>query len=188
MKRTASMKYVKSEQSQELLIYAQNNPQLAELQNNMLMILAKKVLSKEGYSKEKAVDVWFNFMNQANILYKKDFGYNFDVTMRFTAAVDMEQESIDLIKEKVEELKAMQKGFKKTTRLDYYKSKKTIGYWSFGLTGLEVKEIIHDVDDYIVGIYNNTSVHKLKVYNNEKGSYVNFNKSKLYMNDCMRVN
>lgn len=55
--------------------------------------LTKKA-SKDIYNSEKAVDAWYRVATEAGKMYAKEhgsYGFKFDVTTRFTAAVDMEE-------------------------------------------------------------------------------------------------
>lgn len=72
-------------------------------------------------------------------------------------------------------------------------NKPSLGYWSC-LGGVEVKEIIYDIEDYVVVVTNsfNTLPYKkhltklLVKYNKNVDPFISFNGYKLYMADCIR--
>ena len=68
-------------------------------------------------------------------------------------------------------------------------AKETIGYVSaFG--GIEVKEIIYDIDDHVVFIAGawgpDKSAHKRKIYYNGNGPYFMFNGQRVHFNEIVR--
>lgn len=70
-------------------------------------------------------------------------------------------------------------------------AKPTIAYWT-DLGGVEVKEIVHDLDDYLVCVTNsqsnNPNVHRVRVNGEGKLVYVRIHDTRLYLCDCMRAN
>ena len=62
----------------------------------------------------------------------------------------------------------------------------TVGYWSdFG--GVEVKEIVYDVEDYMK-VTTSMSSHRLKIYYSNNGdAYIRLNGRRLKLSDCMYV-
>ena len=88
MKRTKSMIYKETAESQELYIYASNNRRIYDGFMYDVEALNKKV-KKGVYDSEKAVDMFYYLATEASNLYKKEFGYSFSVGDRFTVAVDM---------------------------------------------------------------------------------------------------
>lgn len=88
MKKTRSMKYVPSVESHELYLYASNCARLADLGNNILENLRRKV-SAGVYDHEKAIAAMYRFACEGSKLYNRDFGYSFDVTARYTCACDL---------------------------------------------------------------------------------------------------
>lgn len=66
--------------------------------------------------------------------------------------------------------------------------KTTIGYVSaFG--GIEVKEIVYDIEDHVVFIAGawgpNKSAHKRKIYYNGNGPYFLFNGQRVHFNETV---
>lgn len=88
MKKTRSMIYTPSHEARELYLYASNCAHLADLGNNILENLRRKVLAGV-YDHEKAVAAMYRFACEGSKLYNRDFGYTFDVTARYTAACDL---------------------------------------------------------------------------------------------------
>lgn len=88
MKRTKSMYYNPTAESRELSLYAENESVLYPQIMAIVANLAKKA-DKGIYDAEKATLAFFHLMTEASRRYKKDFGYSFDVTARWTAAQDM---------------------------------------------------------------------------------------------------
>ena len=89
MKRTKNMIYNPTEESRELFLYAVNNGKLYRRMIEGVLANLEKKVGKGVYDREKAVDLWYYVATEASKEYFKDFGYNFKVTERFTAAVDM---------------------------------------------------------------------------------------------------
>ena len=190
MKRTSSMVFIQTEEARELFLFALDDSILPKDQSTILLSLAKFYVKGE-YNEDKAVDLWYYYMTNVANIYDRRYTCKFTVTQRFTAAVLMERERRNSVIELANDIKARQANKqvqKKPTQFEIYKAKKTLGYWSFGLVGLEVKEV---TDTYLVAIYNagspQATLHKLKVYNTEKGSYVNFAKQRLYLSECISV-
>ena len=67
-----------------------------------------------------------------------------------------------------------------------YLIRDTIGIYSFGLYGIEVKDFIYDIDNYIVYEINE-KVHKTKIYCNNKGLYFVYNNMRIHLNDVLAV-
>ena len=90
MKRTKSMVYRPTQESNELVLYAENTSELYcnDIQP-AIESLAKKY-RKGIYDKNKAVDLYYYIAAAASKLYFREFGYNFSVTDRYTAAVELE--------------------------------------------------------------------------------------------------
>lgn len=88
MKHTKNMIYKPTAESEELYIFAVNEsklyPQIQAIEKSLI-----RKISKGIYETEKAVDAFYYAMNTASDLYKKYYGYAFDVTARFTAATEM---------------------------------------------------------------------------------------------------
>ena len=91
MKRTKSMVYKPTEESRELVLYAENtrNLYLHRIQP-AIESLAKKY-RKGVYNKNKAVDLYYHIVTDASKMYCRQFGYSFSVTDRYTAAVELEE-------------------------------------------------------------------------------------------------
>ena len=171
--------------AKDLCSFSLNNKELIDKQEECSKVILD-YSKKFGYSIEKSVDIWYKFEQTASVLYRKQKSVDVTISDVYNAAVYMERYKQRGILTELNNIKNKSK----MTKLDIYKNKQTIGHWSFGLAILEVKEIINGVDDYIVAVYNawsdEATLHKLKVYNTDKGSYVNFNKKRLYMSDCIR--
>lgn len=91
MKRTKSMKYQETIESRELYLYAVNTGDLFYSTIRPIINNLRKKAIKGIYDKEKAIDIYYKAACKASEMYKKDFGYGFSVTDRFTCAVDMEE-------------------------------------------------------------------------------------------------
>lgn len=89
MKRTKSMIYKETEESRELFLYATNNSNLYRSTITPIIENMRKKAKKGIYDKEKAVDAYYHAATEASKMYKRDFGYSFGVTDRFTVAVEM---------------------------------------------------------------------------------------------------
>ena len=84
----------------------------------------------------------------------------------------------------------------KTDKIMYF-NKKSVAYYS-GLYGLEIKDIIYDINDYVVftvnawyGKNSYKDVHKAKIYysnSNSKGAYLRYHGYTIPLNECIRTN
>lgn len=91
MKRTKSMVYRPTQESNELVLYAENTGDLyRRCTETAIKSLAKKY-RKGTYNKDKAVDLWYAIATEASKMYSREFGYSFSVTDRYTAAVELEE-------------------------------------------------------------------------------------------------
>ena len=90
MKHTKSMIYKPTTESHELFLYATNNGYLYEHQTKYIIENLRKKAKKGIYNSEKAVDLYYNLATNASNAYFKDFGYKFNVTDRYTVAVELE--------------------------------------------------------------------------------------------------
>lgn len=90
MKMTKSMVYVKSHEARELVVYTANDARFYNSIKAVIKSLQKKVINGT-YESSKAVISWYNIANIASKQYFNDYGYQFSVTERFTAAVDLEE-------------------------------------------------------------------------------------------------
>ena len=89
MKRTSSMIYNPTSESHELFMVATNSGNLYErMIIPVLENLGKKIL-KGVYDADRAIEAFYHIADQAARQYKKDFGYMFTVTERWSAAQDM---------------------------------------------------------------------------------------------------
>ena len=89
MKHTKSIVYQPSAEAHELFLYAIND---GELYRNMICPVIenmKKKIKKGVYNAEKAQDAFYYVATQASKDYFRDFGYSFNVTNRYTVAVEM---------------------------------------------------------------------------------------------------
>lgn len=68
-------------------------------------------------------------------------------------------------------------------------AKDTIGYIS-ACGGIEIKEIVYDIDDHVVFIAHawgpNKSAHKRKIYHNNKGAYFIYDRLRFNFNEIVR--
>lgn len=96
MKHTKNMIYKPSTESDELTLFIENT---GELYNGIIKSVIsnlKKKYVKGTYDKEKAIDAFYYVANAGSQLYKKQFGYSFDVTARFTTAIELEQRYFEM--------------------------------------------------------------------------------------------
>lgn len=91
MKRTSTMKYNPTTESNELFLYATNDGTLHTRMIQPVITSLRKKAVKGIYDSEKAVDSYYYIACEASKMYNKEFGYSFSVTDRFTAAVEMER-------------------------------------------------------------------------------------------------
>ena len=85
------MYYKDSTETHELFLYATNT---GGLYFNRVIPAINNLHSKYSkgiYNTEKAIDMYYYISTAASNLYKKEFGYSFTVTERYTAAVEMER-------------------------------------------------------------------------------------------------
>ena len=70
-----------------------------------------------------------------------------------------------------------------------YLKKEYIGYYS-GYAGIEIKDILYGIEDYIVFVAgawcSDKSVHKSKVYYGDR-PYFKFNGNRIYLDECLRA-
>lgn len=68
-------------------------------------------------------------------------------------------------------------------------AKKTVGYIS-ACSGIEIKEIVHGIDDHVVFIAGawgpNKSAHKRKIYYNSNGAYFILDGQRFNFNEIVR--
>ena len=99
MKRTKSMVYRPTQEANELVLYAENT---GDLYRNSIQpaieSLAKKY-RKGVYDKNRAVDLYYYIATEAAKMYSREFGYNFSVTDRYTAAVELEESYFENVRE-----------------------------------------------------------------------------------------
>lgn len=78
----------------------------------------------------------------------------------------------------------------KKTEKQYYMEKATIGYWS-ACGGMEVKDIIYGIEDYVIVVvnawYGQKSIHKLVIRYGENDSYIVFNGRRYRFSECLRA-
>ena len=91
MKRTKNMIYKPTVESRELVLVATNDCDLYRKVAIPCIKNLNRKYKKGLYEPDKAVDLWYNLACRASEQYKKDFGYGFSVTDRFTAAVEIEE-------------------------------------------------------------------------------------------------
>lgn len=93
MKITKSMYYNPTEESKELYLCTENESALYPSICAVVANLEKKI-AKGIYNAEQATAAFFHITTAASVQYKKDFGYSFSVTERWTAAQDLRDEYI----------------------------------------------------------------------------------------------
>lgn len=91
MKHTKNMYYKDSTEAYELFLYATNTGSLYFSRVIPAINNLHNKYSKGIYNTDKAIDMYYYIATAANDLYKKEFGYSFTVTERYTAAVEMEK-------------------------------------------------------------------------------------------------
>ena len=94
MKKTKSMVYNPTHESHELYLYAVNNGNLYRSMTQSVIANVSKKASKGTYDSEKAIDAWYRVATEASKLYAREhgsYGFMFNVTARFTAAVELEE-------------------------------------------------------------------------------------------------
>lgn len=89
MKHTKSMVYTPSVEARELFLYATNTGDLYRQRITPAITSLRRKAIKGTYDREKAADLFFYIATAASNMYYRDFSYRFDVTARWTAAVDM---------------------------------------------------------------------------------------------------
>lgn len=100
MKRTSSMYYQESAESNDLALFAINRSEIAYTYTQPIIKALHKRYTQGLYNKEKAIDAYFRVATQAANLYAKIFtgqGYKFTVQQRFTVAVYLENYYIEQV-------------------------------------------------------------------------------------------
>lgn len=68
-----------------------------------------------------------------------------------------------------------------------WREAETKAVYSMGYVGLEIKEILYGIEDYIVYVYTgDNSVHKARIYYSNR-FYFKFAGNNVYLDECMRV-
>lgn len=105
MKKTKNMYVKETAESRELTIFIENN---ADLYSRYILPVCQNLnrhFKRGNYSREKAINAFYPVATAGARLYSKtfadlrDYSYIFNVTARYTAAAELEQSFIDLIKE-----------------------------------------------------------------------------------------
>lgn len=89
MKRTKTMIYNPTTESQELFLYTTNDGEIYRRQITPAINNLRQKAIKGTYNQNKSIDLFYYIATAASNKYKKDFGYSFSVGDRFTAAADM---------------------------------------------------------------------------------------------------
>ena len=75
------------------------------------------------------------------------------------------------------------------TKVEYYDSLPTLAYYS-GLSGIEIKKLENDFDDYVICISGawggRKQVHRVKIYNEVESPYFRVHGHKILLEDCIR--
>ena len=65
---------------------------------------------------------------------------------------------------------------------------KVIGIYPNGLTGLEITDIEHGIEDYIIfRDMSDNSTHKRRIYYNTKNTYFMYYNRRIPLSECMRI-
>lgn len=91
MKRTKSMFYNPTAESNDLYLYATNEYRLYNQIESVIANLEKKI-AKGIYDSDKAIDIWFYVAENAARLYFKNWGYKMTVNERFNAAIELKND------------------------------------------------------------------------------------------------
>lgn len=97
MKITRSMKYEPSWEAREIELYAMNDEEIYQ----HYFAEAKAIAKKKVFIEEKAINSLYRVATMASKKYAKDIGTRFNVTARYTAAVNM----LEVLKEDVQWMK-----------------------------------------------------------------------------------
>ena len=89
MKHTKNMVYTPSDEARELLLFAVNDGELYRRSIQPAIANLRRKAAKGTYDSAKAADLFYYIATTASDMYNREFGYRFDVTARWTAAVDM---------------------------------------------------------------------------------------------------
>lgn len=89
MKITKNMVFTPSAEARELLLYTENCYSLYTRFIRPVMKNLQKKIAVKKYDSEEAIKLWYYVTTEASKQYKKDFGYRFTVTERWTAAVNL---------------------------------------------------------------------------------------------------
>lgn len=97
MKRTSSMIYRPTTESEELYLYAINTSECYHQIIQPVLVNLKKKVAKGVYDADKAVDLYYYAATRCAKQYEREYGseawygITFSVTDRFTCAVDLEE-------------------------------------------------------------------------------------------------
>ncbi len=95
MKTTKNMVYKPTTETRELHLYATNN---FEVYTRFYLPIIKNLNKKHEkgiYETEKAMASFYRIATEASKAYKKEFGFAFTVTERYTVAIELEAEYIE---------------------------------------------------------------------------------------------
>lgn len=90
MKHTKSMYYNPTTESKELFLFVTNDCPLYNNWTQPIIDNLKRKAKKGIYNSEKAVDLWYCLANAGSEKYNQYYGYKFNVTNRYTVAVELE--------------------------------------------------------------------------------------------------
>ena len=69
-----------------------------------------------------------------------------------------------------------------------YMEMPTVAVYSFGLAGLEIKAIEYGIEDYVVFVAMEKTVHRTKICTPPSGtSYFRYGNLRIRLDECMRV-
>lgn len=95
MKHTKNMIYKPTDNSRDIVLCAECNSDIYYSHIIPIKEALKKKMIKGIYSPEKAADLWYTAATAQAQILSRDFGTQFTVTDRFTAAVDLEKDFRD---------------------------------------------------------------------------------------------
>lgn len=73
------------------------------------------------------------------------------------------------------------------TKKEICANSQTIGVYAMGLFGIEIKKVVHDVDDYVLFTDCKGYAHRARIHYETNGAYFNFMGHRVRMSECIRV-
>jgi hypothetical protein len=75
----------------------------------------------------------------------------------------------------------------KTELKEKYTDAPACGVWSDGLVGIELLDMLYDIEDSATVRGYNGDLHRVKVYYTDTSAYIRLYGRRYYFRDCMRV-